>query len=77
MRDGVNAPFDVVLQYLKPCKFNDYGPERMMETWYSKAGRIERHDRTEIAYTFFRPGIDDHAASEFMKIEQQQGDVPM
>ncbi|KAF7941951.1 hypothetical protein BELL_0585g00020 [Botrytis elliptica] len=39
--------------------------------------QIERHNRTEIAYTFIRPGIDDHATSEFMKIEQQQGDVPM
>ncbi|KAF7953766.1 uncharacterized protein EAE97_001165 [Botrytis byssoidea] len=49
----------------------------MMETWYSRAGRVGRYDRTAIAYTFMRPGVDDHAASEFIKIEEQQGDVAM
>lgn len=48
-----------------------------METWYSRGGKIERHERTAIAYTVIRPGVDDHAASEFIKIEEQQGDLAM
>ncbi|TGO48072.1 hypothetical protein BOTNAR_0494g00020 [Botryotinia narcissicola] len=78
MRDGMDAPFDVVLQFLKrPSRYKDCTHEKIMETWYSRAGTVRRYERTAISYTYLRPGVDDHAASEFIKIEEQQGDVPM
>ncbi|TGO18484.1 hypothetical protein BTUL_0009g00020 [Botrytis tulipae] len=78
MRNAVDAPIDVVLQFLKrPSKYKDCTHEKIMETWYSRAGRVGRYDRTGISYTYFRPGVDDHAASEFIKIEEQHGDVAM
>ncbi|KAM0158912.1 hypothetical protein ACHAPG_003848 [Botrytis cinerea] len=78
MKDGVDAPFDLVLQFLKrPCKYKDCTHEKILETSYSRAGRVGRYDRTGISYTLMGPGVDDYAAAEFIKVAEAQGDAPM
>ncbi|KAF7957586.1 hypothetical protein EAE96_003160 [Botrytis aclada] len=78
MKDGVDILFDLVLYFLKrSSKYKDGIPERILEIWYAKTGRIGCYKRIGILYKLMRFGVDDHAVAECIRVCEDQGDESM